>query len=328
MAIPDQNTARLGNTDLQIPVIGTGAWAWGDRRVWGFGGEYAEAEVRSAFQASLARDIRFFDTAEVYGFGRSERFLGAFIQERLSNPEAAPNSRESFIIASKFMPFPWRLWKGSLIKALKNSLNRLRLDYVDLYQVHFPLPPIPVGIWADGLGEAVELGLAKSVGVSNYNEQQMRKTHQTLLKRGIPLASNQVEYHLLNRKVETNGLLKTCQDLGITLIAYSPLAQGVLTGKYTPENPPPGVRGRRYNRSYLAKIQPLLRLLNDIGREHAGKSPAQVALNWVICKGAIPIPGAKNERQVVENAGALNWRLTEAEVAILDEASQNRIALA
>jgi aryl-alcohol dehydrogenase-like predicted oxidoreductase len=327
MEIPDHSSLRLGKTDLEIPLIGTGAWAWGDRMVWGFGRDYAEKDVRGAFFASLNHAINFFDTAEFYGQGRSERLLGAFIKEyledHLSNPAEGSNSRETLIIATKFMPFPWRLWKGTLLNALKNSLTRLGLAYVDLYQIHFPLPPIPIETWAEGLGDALELGLAKSVGVSNYNEQQMRQTQLTLMKRSFHLASNQVEYHLLNRNVEFNGLLKACQDLRITLIAYSPLAQGILTGKYSSEHTPPGVRGRRYNRGYLGRVQPLLLLLRDIGREHDSKTPAQVALNWVICKGAVPIPGAKTERQMLENSGALNWRLTDTEVAILDEASQN-----
>lgn len=322
MVIASQNTTRLGKTDLFIPEAGTGAWAWGDRTVWGFGRDYQEEDVHGAFEASLRNGITFFDTAEVYGMGRSERLLGSFLHERLSAAEA-PDRREDYVIASKFMPFPWRLWKGTLIRALKNSLKRLQLSYLDLYQIHFPMPPLPVEIWADALGEAVASGLTKAVGVSNYNEQQMRQAHLTLMKHDIHLASNQVEYHLLNRKVELNGLLNACHELGITLIAYSPLAQGVLTGKYTPEKTPPGVRGRHYTRSFLAKTQPLIRIMRDIGREHDGKSPAQVALNWVICKGAIPIPGAKDERQAMENAGALGWRLTEAEVAILDEASHN-----
>ena len=322
MEIASQNTTRLGKTDLFIPEAGTGAWAWGDRTVWGYGRDYQEEDVHGAFDASVRNGITFFDTAEVYGMGRSERLLGAFIQEQLA-ATTEPKQREDFVIASKFMPFPWRLWKGSLIRALKNSLKRLQLSYLDLYQIHFPMPPLPVEIWADALAEAVALGLTKSVGVSNFNEQQMRQAHLTLMKHDIHLASNQIEFHLLNRKIEENGLLEACHDLGITPIAYSPLAQGVLTGKYTPESTPPGVRGRHYNRSFLAKVQPLIRLMRDIGREHESKSPAQVALNWVICKGAIPIPGAKHQRQVMENAGALGWRLTDAEVAILDEASLN-----
>ncbi len=321
METTSEKTIRLGKTDLSISMVGTGAWAWGDRMVWGFGRDYQEKDVKGAFDASLTNGINFFDTAEVYGQGRSERYLGSFIQECLAKSDQELVSRDDLVIATKFMPYPWRLWKGTLIHALKNSLKRLQLAYVDLYQIHLPMPPFPVEVWAEALAEAVELGLTKSVGVSNYNEQQMRQAHLTLMKHDIQLASNQVEYHLLNRKIELNGLLEACQELGITLIAYSPLAQGALTGKYTPENTPPGVRGRHYNRSYLTKIQPLLRVLRDIGHTHDGKSPAQVALNWLICKGAIPIPGAKNERQALENAGAAGWSMTEAEVAILDEAS-------
>lgn len=132
-----------------------------------------------------------------------------------------------------------------------------------------------------------------------------------------------MEYSLLHRKPEQNGVLATCQELGITLIAYSPLAQGLLTGKYSPENPPPGLRGLRYGRRRLRAIAPLLRLLQSIGEAHGGKTPAQVALNWLICKGAVPIPGAKDARQARENAGALGWRLTPEEVERLDQVSGN-----
>ena len=108
----------------------------------------------------------------------------------------------------------------------------------------------------------------------------------------------------------------------MTLIAYSPLAKGMLTGKYTPENPPAGLRGRRYRSDYLARIQPLIGLLREIAAAHNDKQANQVALNWVISKGAIPIPGAKNARQAQENAGALGWRLTADEIAALDAASE------
>ena len=301
----------LGKSEIQIPLMGTGAWAWGDRLFWGYGRGYQDSDVKAAFDASLVAGINFFDTAEIYGQGRSERLLGKFVK----------TTDQPVVIATKFMPYPWRLWKGRLINALRNSLKRLDRTQIDLYQVHWPFPPLPVETWADGLAEALEEGLARAVGVSNYNESQMRRTYTVLEKRGFHLASNQVEYHLLDRKVEFNGLLKACQDLQVTLIAYSPLAQGVLTGKYTPANPPPGVRGRRYNQALLERIQPLLRRMQEIGQAHGDKSPAQVALNWLICKGTVPIPGAKNARQAQENAGALGWRLDPSEVAMLDEAS-------
>ncbi len=304
-------TTPLGRTGLRVTPLGLGTWQWGDSMFWGYGKGYAESEIKAAFDASLAAGITFFDTAEVYGRGRSEQFLGRFIAGR----------REGLVIATKFMPLPWRLGKGQLIAALRKSLERLGLAQVDLYQVHWPFPPRPVEFWADALADAVAAGLARAVGVSNYNADQMRRAHEVLAKRGVPLASNQVEYSLLHRAPERNGVLDACRELGVTLIAYSPLAQGMLTGKYGPDNPPPGLRGRRFRREYLARIQPLIGLLREIGQAHGGKSPNQVALNWLISQGAVPIPGAKNARQAEQNAGALGWRLTADEVAALAEAS-------
>lgn len=309
--IEDMEKIPLGNSGIAISPLGIGAWAWGDRRVWGYGQDYQEDDVREAFEASLKAGINFFDTAELYGLGRSERLLGKFIRE----------SGSHVVVATKFMPFPWRLWKDRLANALRNSLQRLGMEQVDLYQIHFPLPPLAVETWADTLADAVDQGLIRAAGVSNYDEEKMRRTQLTLRKRGVPLASNQVEYSLLNRRVEFNNLLRACHEEGITLIAYSPLEQGLLTGKYTPENPPPGARGREYTRSRLEEIQPLIHLMREIGQRHDDKTPAQVALNWLICKVALPIPGVKNAHQAEENARAMGWRLTQDEMDALDEFS-------
>lgn len=307
----------LGKTDIQISPLGLGAWAWGDRVVWGYGqGGYTDQDIHQAFDVTIASGVNFLDTAEVYGSGRSERLLGRFL------PEIGDRTSAPLVIATKFFPFPWRLTRGSLKRALQNSLRRLDLEKVDLYQIHWPWPPIPVESWAEALADVVQDGLARAVGVSNFSEDQMRRAYERLARRGVALASNQVQYHLLDRKVEFNGLLKTCHELGITLIAYSPIAKGILTGKYTPESPPPGVRSRVYNRQALAAAQPLLKAMREVGEAHGGKSLAQVALNWLICKGTVPIPGAKNARQAQENAGALGWRLTDDEVAQLDEISR------
>lgn len=300
----------LGLTDIRISPMGIGAWAWGDRLYWGYGRTYNKADLQAAFEAGLAAGINLFDTAEVYGFGQSERLLGEF----------ARDTGEPVVIASKFMPFPWRLRRGSLVRALRGSLRRLGRERVDLYQIHWPFPPIAVETWMERLADAVNEGLARAVGVSNYNVAQIRRAHAALASRNVPLASNQVEYSLLQRQPERSGLLEACRELGITLIAYSPLAQGLLTGKYTPDNPPPWLRRRRTRKARLAEIEPLITLLREIGEAHGGKTPAQVGLNWIICKGAVPIPGAKNARQAQENAGALGWRLTDDEIAALDAA--------
>jgi aryl-alcohol dehydrogenase-like predicted oxidoreductase len=306
----------LGSTDVCVSPLGLGTWQWGDRLIWGYGATHTDRDLHDALQASLETGVNLLDTAEVYGRGRSERLLGAYLQEwREQSGTAHP------VVATKFMPFPYRLRKGALRSALLASLDRLKMDRIDLYQVHWPLPPVPIEVWADALAEVVEGGLARSVGVSNYNVARMSRAHAVLSRRGIPLASNQVEYHLLDRRVERNGVVELCRALRISVIAYCPLAKGLLTGKYGPEAPPPGLRGRLTSRARLGAIQPLVTLMRTIGQDHDGKSPAQVALNWIIAKGAIPIPGAKNGRQARENGSAMGWRLTDSEVAALDLAS-------
>ena len=294
--------------DLQF---GIGTWAWGDRLFWGYGRSYQANDCREAFNYSLSAGITFFDTAEVYGQGQSESLLGEFLK----------TTSQPVKIATKFMPFPWRLSKAALMKALRNSLKRLGVEKIDLYQIHMPYPFLTVETWMDALAEAYHSGLIIAAGVSNYDRGQTQRAYDELTRQGVNLASNQVEYHLLNRKIERNGLMDLCNGLGVAIIAYSPLAQGILSGKYTPENTPPGVRGARYNRKYLAKVQPLIVELKRAGADHAGKTPAQVALNWVMCKGAIPIPGVKNLNQAEQDAGCLGWRLTEEEVHRLDEIS-------
>jgi aryl-alcohol dehydrogenase-like predicted oxidoreductase len=307
----------LGKTDIRISRLGLGTWQWGDRMMWGYGKTHTDSDIHEAFHVSLQSGISFFDTAEVYGKGRAERLLGACLQEARQTALVTP-----LVVATKFMPYPWRLRKGVLLAKLRASLARLGLERVDLYQVHWPFRPVPIETWANALADAVEAGLTRAVGVSNYNSAQMLRAHSVLSKRGIPLASNQVEFHLLNRRVENNGLLKLCRELGVTLIAYSPLAKGLLTGKYTPQTPPPGLRSYLFRRGRLGKIQPLIQIMREIGQVHDGKSPSQVALNWVMSKGAVPIPGAKNARQARDNAAALGWRLAEAEIAALDEESR------
>ncbi len=300
----------LGATGIQISPLGIGTWAWGDAVFWQYGQDYTDADIDAAYQASLAYGVNFFDTAEVYGLGRAERLLGRNIRQ----------AGWPAVVAAKFFPFPWRLSRYQQRRAVHKSLERLGMERIDLYQMHWPFPPRSIEAWMDGLADAVEAGLIRAVGVSNYNAAQTRRAHAALARRGIPLASNQVDYSLWQRKPETSGLLELCRQLGVTLIAYSPLAQGLLTGKYTPENPPPGLRGRRYARA-LGRVQPLVALLRELGAAHGDKTPAQVALNWAICKGTVPIPGAKNARQARDNAGALGWRLSPDEVKALDRAS-------
>jgi len=310
---------ELGKSGVRVRPLGTGCWAWGDRLFWGYGRDYHQEDIRQAFRISLEQGIDFFDTAEVYGFGQSEMYLGSFIQEF--------GAGRRIIVATKYLPYPWRVTPRAVVRTLQSSLRRLRLAAVDLYQVHRPIPPAGVEMWMQGMAEAVREGLARAVGVSNFNAELTQRAHEALARKGIPLATNQVQYNLLDRSPERTGLERVCRDLGVTLIAYSPLAQGLLTGKYSPQHPLPGAYRRLQWGGFANRAALLVATLREIGQAHEGKTPGQVALNWVICKGALPIPGAKNAAQVSENAGALGWRLTSEEVALLDEASSSGNAL-
>jgi aryl-alcohol dehydrogenase-like predicted oxidoreductase len=154
--------------------------------------------------------------------------------------------------------------KRAFQNALQRSLERLGVSKVDLYQIHWPLPPFPVETWTEALAEAVKTGWTRSVRVSNYDKNQIQRAHIVLSRNDIPLASNQVENQLLNQKVEKNGMLDRCKEMGVRLIAYSLLAKGLLTGMYTPEKPPPGARGRNSG-GILKENQPLIALMTEIG---------------------------------------------------------------
>ena len=305
MAEPSSETRFLHAIEM-----GLGAWQWGDRVVWQYGHGYGDADVRQAFEVSLEEGIRLVDTAEIYGNGRSERLLGQFLKD----------TDQPVLVATKFLPFPWRFGKGALLRALKGSLSRLGLEGVALYQIHGPSPLMSIETMMEGLAACVKSELTRTVGVSNFGQTPMLAAYSVLARHNIPLASNQVHYSLLNRAVEKNGLLARCKELGVRLIAYSPIEKGLLSGKYSVDSPPPGSRARIYA-GLLPKIGPLLKLMTEIGQDRGGKSNVQVALNWVICKGALAIPGAKNAQQAQENAGGLGWRLTDEEIRRLDETS-------
>ena len=317
-AVQMTDRVRLGRSDLEVPRLGVGAMTWGSpsgRSRWGpaklaYGGTPGPEEERRAFEASLSAGVEFFDTAAMYSAGASERRLG----------ELAEGKR--VVIATKFPP-GWLSTAEALSDALDQSLARLRRSRIDLYQHHFPSRRVPIPSLMGLMADAVEAGKVRAVGVSNYSARQLRIAHAALAERGVPLASNQVEYSLLHRQPEVDGLLDACRELGITLIAYQPLAQGVLTGKYRPGDRPKGIRrfGRYFRGGGLKRAQPVLSLLGEIGERHA-KTPAQVALRWLIEQdGVLPIPGAKTGRQAASNAEALSFSLVAAELEALDRAT-------
>jgi len=306
-----EETVSLGTLTIKSPM-GIGTWSWGNKD-FGYGtydSSFTDESIKDAFSYVHENGlINFWDTAEVYGMGKSEELLGACIKNYAA--------KSGTVVATKFLPVPWRITKGSMRSALVASLKRLQLDSVDLYQVHGPAYSLrSMETWADALAELVKDGLIKAVGVSNCNVEQMRRTHKALLQHNIPLASNQIEFSLLRTNPEHNGLLKTCKELGVAVLAYSPLAMGRLTGKYSKDNPPKG--NRKFSNFPMEKIEPLLDTLREIAAKRQ-KTVPQVAINWCICKGTIPLVGVKNRKQAEENIQALGWRLTEEEVVQLDK---------
>ncbi len=312
--MPDWLT--LAGSDVAIPPLGVGTWAWGDRSTWGMGGydrEFGRSSIQEAWNASIDAGAVLFDTAEVYGRGESERIIGEMLA-------ADPDRARRAVIATKFMPSPWK-WRvtSALSKSLRASLDRLGLPSVHLYQIHGPISLRSHAAMAEALAHAHQAGLVRAVGVSNYSATETRSMSEALASRGLRLATNQIEFSLLRRRPETTGLLATCAELGVVPLAYSPLGQGRLTGKYTASNPPPG--RRTFSNHPMETVEAVVAELRRIGAHHGDKTPGQVALNWVMAKGAVPIPGAKSRRQAEENAGALGWRLDEEEVGELDRAA-------
>ncbi len=302
---------QIGTDGPRVAPIGMGTWAWGDNVFWSYGREYGEEDLRAAYNTSLEAGVTFFDTAEIYGSGRSETLLGRFAAE---NPD-------EHLVASKFFPYPWRVLRGSLSQALAGSLRRLGVSSLPLYQIHWPFPPLSFATWLHAMADAVEAGLIKQIGVSNFGPRQVEKAIKVLENRGLQLASNQISYSLLARRPERNGLLQLCKDHNITVIAYSPLAQGLLTGKYGKQQPLPDLARRVTNIGKLGRLAPLLTEMQRIATLHGDKPVSQVALNWCVAKGTLAIPGAKNAQQAGLNAGALSWSLSEEEVERLDSLS-------
>jgi len=273
----------LGRSGLSVLPLGLGTNKWAKAE---------QAAVLATFQRAAAAGPCLIDTAEVYF---SERAVGRCLGA----------GRGPAMVATKFAPLPFRTSPRRMMKALDASLARLGIETVDLYYLHFPLPLIDLRVFAAGLAEAVKSGRARAVGVSNFNADKMRRIADHLDKAGVPLAANQVNYSLLKRAPETNGVLDACRERDVALVAYLPLASGRLT------------------RPTEAKETEALRmLLADIARAHDA-SISQVALNWLLMRDphVIAIPGATKPHHVEDNLHTLTWRLSASEFDALDRAS-------
>ena len=290
-----------------------GAWQWGDLAYWDDHDGQEPTDIAAAYHAALNLGSDFLDTAELYGFGESERVIGSL---RLGDARPA-------LVATKYMPAPTRWRLRSVDAAIDGSLQRLRVDRIDLYQVHWPYSFIPHRRLLSRLARAVHDDRLAYVGVSNFTEAQLRRAYAVLADAGVPLVSSQVSYSLLRRAPEVNGVLEACHELGVTLIAYSPLAQGLLSGKYGPGRRQP--RSRPLRRVFRAKtperVSPLLEALRRIGAS-VGASAGQVAVAWTLRDSAVlPIVGARTADQASANAAAALIDLDDEALRELDSAS-------
>lgn len=299
---------RLGKTDMKVSRIGLGAWQFsGD--AWGaIDYQTAKEVVAKAYEVG----INFFDTAAVYGRGRSEEFLGRALKEL--------GLRGHVYIATK-IPGEW-LRRVDILTAVENQRRRLGVDAIDLMQIHWPAcwHNTPICETMKTLEELVDRGAIRYIGVSNFPLQLLEHARKCLSK--IDIATSQNRYNLVEREADKE-LLPYLRREGIALIAWSPLAKGVLTGKYTPDNLPTFEDVRRndplFTRDNLARVLPLLDELKRLSAKY-GKTPAQIALNWLTRDPLIlPIPGAKRPEQVIENAGSVGWKLTDDDWKTLDK---------
>src|SRR6185369_3373606 len=267
---------HLGRSPLAVTPLGVGCWAWGDQRFWRYGEDLGPRDVVDAFDTCLQAGLDFYDTAEAYGAGKSEQFVGSL----------ARRSGRELVIATKYAPIAGRGGPRAIPKGLAGSLKRTGLPRIDLYQIHWPdREEVPVAPTMHVLADLVETGQIRAVGVSNFRVGEMREAHAALARRGVPLASNQVQYSLLHRSPEVDGVLDACRELGVALLAYSPLEQGLLTGKYSSDTIPAGPRAATasFAPGNVAAAAPVIATLRTLAAVHEVE-PAAVALAWLLAK--------------------------------------------
>ena len=313
---------QLGNTEIEITPVGLGCWQFCGS---GFGRLYwnspLQSEVNDIVKMALDGGISWFDTAEAYGSGKSEQAISTALVK-------AGKSNGDVIIATKWLPI-LRTAKN-ILRTFSKRQHFLSPFKIDLYQVHFPGSFSSIEAQMNAMATLVKEGKIGSVGVSNFSVEQMRQAHAALEKHGLPLASNQVRFNLLDRMIEKQGILDTAKELGITIIAYSPLAQGLLTGKFHKD---PGlVKRLPYSRKkaagrMLEKSRPLVTLLEEISSSY-GCAPSEVALSWLINYAGdivVAIPGASKADHIAQNVNAMNLKLTDDEMKQLDEMSRDLV---
>jgi aryl-alcohol dehydrogenase-like predicted oxidoreductase len=291
----------------RLSVIGLGTWQFGSKE-WGYGADYAGTESGRILQRALDLGINLVDTAEIYGRGESERIVGRSLSGR----------RAEAFVASKVLPI---MPTASYVERHgRASAKRLGIDTIDLYQIHWPNPIVPVSEQMRGMRRLQAAGIITSVGVSNYSLDRWTAAESAL---GSPVLSNQVQYSLVARKPDVD-LVPYAQKNDRLVIAYSPLGMGLLSGRYDADHPPKG-SARLNNALFLPEnlelASPLIDALREIAAAHDA-TPAQIALAWVVHHdNVVAIPGASSVAQLEANVAAADIELSADEMARLTAVS-------
>ena len=323
MTTDNQITLRnLGKSEIKITPIGLGCWQFSKQGnlAGKFWPSLGDELIRDVVRISIEGGINWFDTAEIYGQGASEKILAKSLVALGIKPG-------DVLIATKWWPI-FR-FASNIVKTIDERLGALQPFPIDLYQVHQPWGFSTEIAEMKAMAELVKTNKIRHVGVSNFSAKKMRSAWETLQKSGINLVSNQVQYSLLNRKIESNGVMATAKELGITIIAYSPLAQGLVTGKFH-DNPEllKNIGFRKYSSQFkpvgMEKSRPVAELVKKIAVKY-NATPSQVALNWLIHFNGdtvVAIPGATRATHAAENTGAMKFRLSTEDLYLLDDVSK------
>ncbi|MNB82992.1 L-glyceraldehyde 3-phosphate reductase [compost metagenome] len=315
----------LGQSELSVSPLGLGCWQFsrGSGVVGKYWSNLEDSDILGIVKISLEGGMNWVDTAEIYGGGKSEQALAAVLDQlRLEG-----SSHANPLIATKW--WPMLRTAGSITSTIDERIRCLGGRQIDLYQIHQPFSLSSIESEMKAMAGLVKAGKIRYAGVSNYSAAQMVKAHRLLQQHGLKLVSNQVKYNLLHRTIDRNGTMAAAKELGISIIAYSPLQQGVLTGRF--HSDPAQISGlsmiRRMqsglNEKGLARSRPLIELLSALAGKY-GVTPGQVALNWLIHfhgETVVAIPGASKVRHARENIGAMGFRLDSHELEQLDGAS-------
>jgi aryl-alcohol dehydrogenase-like predicted oxidoreductase len=315
------NKVSLGNTKLMVTQIGLGCWQFSKQKnlAGKFWPTLEDNIINEVVSLSIEGGINWFDTAEVYGNGASERALSKALQNIGKKPG-------DVLIATKW--WPMFRFASNIPKTIDERIKALSPFPIDLYQVHQPWGFSNEKSEVAAMAELLDRKLIKNIGVSNFSAQQMKNAWETLDKKGVQLASNQVRYNLLDRRIETNGVMDMAKKLGISIIAYSPLAQGLVTGKFHDDAELlKNIGFRKYSPQFkpngMAKSLPLITTIKELAVKY-NATPSQIALNWLINfhgNTVVAIPGATKEKHVKENVGAMGFRLSDADLHRLDKES-------